>query len=257
MLEADSANAALSKPKLPQLQIQQVDVVTALGNQYLLQNISFEVFAGDRIGIIGVSGSGKTTLLRLLNRLSDPTSGHIAFEQKPLSDWPILSLRRQIMLVPPEPKLLGMTVQEALNYPLRLQNIPDQTLQTRVLSWRQRLGIADKWLSSTELQLSMGQRQLVSLARTCLSEPQICLLDEPTSALDPGSVERIAQGLTTSPMTLLIASHQFEFLAKVCDRILWLHQGQLHRDAPLTQINWSEVQAQLATQAQAEQAEWE
>jgi D-methionine transport system ATP-binding protein len=257
MLEADSANAALSKPKLPQLQIQQVDVVTALGNQYLLQNISFEVFAGDRIGIIGVSGSGKTTLLRLLNRLSDPTSGHIAFEQKPLSDWPILSLRRQIMLVPPEPKLLGMTVQEALNYPLRLQNIPDQPLQTRVLSWRQRLGIADKWLSSTELQLSMGQRQLVSLARTCLSEPQICLLDEPTSALDPGSVERIAQGLTTSPMTLLIASHQFEFLAKVCDRILWLHQGQLHRDAPLTQINWSEVQAQLATQAQAEQAEWE
>ncbi|NJN38583.1 MAG: ATP-binding cassette domain-containing protein [Acaryochloridaceae cyanobacterium CSU_3_4] len=257
MLEADSVNAALLKPKLPQLQIQHVDVVTALGNQSLLQNISFEVFAGDRIGIIGASGSGKTTLLRLLNRLSEPTSGSITFEQKPLSAWSILSLRRQIMLVPPEPKLLGMTVQEALSYPLRLQNIPDQTLQTRILLWRQRLGIVDEWLNSTELQLSMGQRQLVNLARACLSEPKICLLDEPTSALDPGTVERVAQVLVASSMTLLIASHQFELLAKVCDRILWLHQGQLYLDVPLTQINWSEIQAQLVAQAQAEQAEWE
>lgn len=257
MLETEGASPALSKPKLPQLQLQQVDVVTSFGNQYLLQNISFEVFVGDRIGIIGASGSGKTTLLRLLNRLSDPSAGEISFEQQLLSDWPVLSLRQQVMLVPQEPKLLGMTVQAALSYPLRLQNIPDQTISTRVTSWRQRLGIADDWLHATELQLSVGQRQLVSLARACLTEPKIGLFDEPTSALDPGTIEHVVQVLTASSMTLVIASHQFEFLAKVCDRILWLNQGQLILDVPTSEINWSDIKEQLAAQAQTEQSEWE
>jgi len=257
MLETDGMSLTPSTPKLPQLQLQQVDVVTALGNQYLLQNISWEIFAGDRIGIIGASGSGKTTLLRLLNRLSSPTAGQILFEQQPLPEWPVRSLRQQVMLVPQEPKLLGMTVQAALTYPLQLQNMPDQTLQARVTPWRRRLGIPDEWLNFTELQLSVGQRQLVSLARACLTNPRICLFDEPTSALDPGTIERVIQVLVASTMTLVIASHQFEFLAKVCDRILWLNQGQLLLDAPIADINWSDIKEQLAQQAQAEQATWD
>lgn len=257
MLETDGISPHPSSTKLPQLQLQQVDVVTALGNQYLLQNISFDIFAGDRIGIIGASGSGKTTLLRLLNRLSSPTAGQILFEQQPLPEWPVLSLRQQVMLVPQEPKLLGMTVQAALAYPLQLQNISNQTLQTRVTLWRQRLGIPDKWLNLTELQLSVGQRQLVSLTRACLTDPKICLFDEPTSALDPGTIERVVQVLGASTMTLVIASHQFEFLAKVCDRILWLNQGQLILDSPIANINWLDIQEQLTKQARAEQAKWD
>ncbi|WP_299404516.1 ATP-binding cassette domain-containing protein [Acaryochloris sp. IP29b_bin.148] len=257
MLETEGVNLPLSKPKLPQLQLQQVDVVTSFGNQYLLQNISMEVFAGDRIGIVGASGSGKTTLLRLFNRLSNPSSGQLYFEQQPLSDWPVLSLRQQVMLVPQEPKLLGMTVQETLSYPLRLQNLPEQTIATRVSLWRKRLGIVDDWLNSTELQLSVGQRQLVSLARACITEPKVGIFDEPTSALDPGTIARVAQVLTASSMTLVIASHQFEFLAQVCDRILWLNQGQLILDVPTREINWSDIKEQLAVQAQVEQAEWE
>lgn len=246
-----------SKPRLPQLQLQQIDVVTELSNQYLLQNISLDIFAGDRIGIIGASGSGKTTLLRLLNRLSSPTAGQIRFEQKLLPDWPVLSLRQQLMLVPQEPKLLGMTVQDALLYPLRLQHLSEQDISSRVEVWRQRLGIPDDWLNSTELQLSVGQRQLVSLARACVTEPKLCLFDEPTSALDPGTIDRVTKALTASSMTLVIASHQFEFLSQVCDRILWLNHGQLILDAPISEIHWSEVKTQLSIQAQAEQAEWE
>lgn len=254
MLETEKTHADPSKP---QLQLKQVDVVTSFGNQYLLQNISFEVITGERIGIVGTSGSGKTTLLRLLNRLSEPTSGHITFEQTSLPEWPVLSLRQQVMLVPQEPKLLGMTVQEALIYPLTLQKIPEQTIQKRVALWQQRFGIPDDWLNSTELQLSVGQRQRVSWARACISEPKICLCDEPTSALDPGTVERIIQVLLACPMTLLIASHQFDFLAKVCDRILWLEQGQLKLDLPIAEVNWSTIKAQMEEQAKEEQAEWD
>lgn len=246
---------SLSKSRQPQLQLQQIDVVTELGNQYLLQNISLDVFTGERIGIIGASGSGKTTLLRLLNRLSSPTAGQILFEQQPLSDWPVLSLRQQLMLVPQEPKLLGMTVQEALAYPLQLQDLPDQDITSRVQTWRQRLGIPEAWLTSTELQLSVGQRQLVSLARACVTEPKLCLLDEPTSALDPGTIDRVIKALTASTMTLVIASHQYEFLNQICDRILWLHQGKLILDAPMSEIDWADIKAELT--AQAEQDDWE
>lgn len=246
---------SLSKSRQPQLQLQQIDVVTELGNQYLLQNISLDVFTSERIGIIGASGSGKTTLLRLLNRLSSPTAGQILFEQQPLSDWPVLSLRQQLMLVPQEPKLLGMTVQEALAYPLQLQNLPDQDIASRVQTWRQRLGIPEAWLTSTELQLSVGQRQLVSLARACVTEPKLCLLDEPTSALDPGTIDRVIKALTASGMTLVIASHQYEFLNQICDRILWLNQGKLILDAPMSEIDWADIKAELT--AQAEQDDWE
>ncbi|WP_249369746.1 ATP-binding cassette domain-containing protein [Acaryochloris marina] len=246
---------SLSKSRQPQLQLQQIDVVTELGNQYLLQNISLDVFTGERIGIIGASGSGKTTLLRLLNRLSSPTAGQILFEQQPLPDWPVLSLRQQLMLVPQEPKLLGMTVQEALAYPLQLQNLPDQDIASRVQTWRQRLGIPEAWLTSTELQLSVGQRQLVSLARACVTEPKLCLLDEPTSALDPGTIDRVIKALTASTMTLVIASHQYEFLNQICDRILWLNQGKLILDAPMSEIDWADIKAELT--AQAEQDDWE
>lgn len=246
---------SLSKSRQPQLQLQQIDVVTELGNQYLLQNISLDVFTGERIGIIGASGSGKTTLLRLLNRLSSPTAGQILFEQQPLTDWLVLSLRQQLMLVPQEPKLLGMTVQEALAYPLQLQNLPDQDIASRVQTWRQRLGIPEAWLTSTELQLSVGQRQLVSLARACVTEPKLCLLDEPTSALDPGTIDRVIKALTASGMTLVIASHQYEFLNQICDRILWLHQGKLILDAPMSEIDWADIKAELT--AQAEQDDWE
>ncbi|MGR3278021.1 ABC transporter ATP-binding protein [Acaryochloris marina NIES-2412] len=246
---------SLSKSRQPQLQLQQIDVVTELGNQYLLQNISLDVFTGERIGIIGASGSGKTTLLRLLNRLSSPTAGQILFEQQPLTDWPVLSLRQQLMLVPQEPKLLGMTVQEALAYPLQLQNLPDQDIASRVQAWRQRLGIPEAWLTSTEHQLSVGQRQLVSLARACVTEPKLCLLDEPTSALDPGTIDRVIKALTASAMTLVITSHQYEFLNQICDRILWLNQGKLILDAPMNEIDWADIKAELT--AQAEQDDWE
>ncbi|NJK42029.1 MAG: ATP-binding cassette domain-containing protein [Acaryochloridaceae cyanobacterium SU_2_1] len=244
------------------MQLHQVAVVAGLGNQYLLQDISFAVFAGDRIGLIGASGSGKTTLLRLLNRLSDPSTGQITYQNQSLATWPISPLRQQIMLVPQEPKLLGMTVEENLCYPLILQKLNPEIIQARVALWRARIGIDDNWLPLTELQLSLGQRQLVCLARACVCEPKIVLLDEPTSALDPGTIQRVAEVLQAHSATLIIASHQFGFLQQVLDqhqprhRILYLEQGRLLQDQPITTINWQDIQQKLVQQALGEQEQW-
>ncbi|HEY9805334.1 MAG TPA: ATP-binding cassette domain-containing protein, partial [Candidatus Obscuribacterales bacterium] len=114
------------------MRLQHVDLAASVGSHYLLQNISFEMFSGDRIALVGPSGAGKTSLLRLLNRLSEPTQGTIYFDQQEIRQIPVIQLRRQVVLVPQESKLLGMTVEAALTYPLTLQDLPRATITQRL-----------------------------------------------------------------------------------------------------------------------------
>ncbi|MGK7936462.1 MAG: ATP-binding cassette domain-containing protein, partial [Xenococcaceae cyanobacterium] len=123
------------------IELRQVSLTASIGSAYLLQDVSFKVDRGDKLAIIGATGSGKTTLLRLLNRLSTPTNGEIYLEEKHLSQIPVIQLRQQIVLVPQEPKLLGMSAQETLAYPLTLQKLPLKEIRQRVETWRNALQI--------------------------------------------------------------------------------------------------------------------
>ncbi|MGL4618869.1 MAG: ATP-binding cassette domain-containing protein, partial [Chroococcidiopsis sp.] len=112
------------RSEVAQLRLEGVSLAATIGSQYLLQDISFETFLGDRIAIIGASGAGKTSLLRIVNRLSEPTTGSIYLEEKEYHQISAIQLRQQVMLVMQESKLLGMTVREALQYPLVLRRMP-------------------------------------------------------------------------------------------------------------------------------------
>jgi D-methionine transport system ATP-binding protein len=227
---------------------------------YLLKDISFETVPGDRIALVGASGSGKTSLLRLLNRLSEPTSGVILFNQKALTQIPTLALRQQIVLVLQESKLLGMTVQQALEYPLTLRQLPKQTIRERVQKWNDRLHIPSEWLSRTELQLSVGQRQLVAIVRALVTEPSVLLLDEPMSALDVGRSELLLHVLSdltqVNGMTVLMVSHQLELAEQGCDRVLHLEQGRLLQDIPAAQMDWQALRQTLVQTEAQEAEEW-
>ena len=240
-----------------QLRLEQVNLFTKLKTQTkenlqgypILQDISFEVHRGDRIVIVGPSGAGKTHLLRLLNRLSEPSTGKIYLENQEYSQIPVLQLRALVTLVPQESKLLGMTVQEALAYPLVLRGLPQQTIQQRVTHWIEQLEIPNDWLGRTEVQLSLGQRQLVAIARGIVIQPKILLLDEPTSAIDPSTTARILQVLTqltqNQNMTILMINQQLELAEKFCTRLLQLKQGQLLLDQRASFINWISLQESL------------
>ena len=173
------------------LQIDQVSLKADIGSNYLLRDISLGVNQGDKIAIIGSSGAGKTSLLRLLNRLSTPCQGQIYLNNKSSQQIPVIQWRQQIVLMPQEPRLLGMSVEEALVYPLRLQNLTTSEICSRINTYRDLLQIPEVWLTRTELQLSLGQRQLVSIARTLIMQPKVALLDEPTSALDLGNAHNL------------------------------------------------------------------
>jgi len=242
-----------------QLRLQQVSLSGSVGSHYLLKDISFEVFVGDRIALIGPSGAGKTSLLRLLNRLSEPTAGSIYLSNQEYRQIPVLQLRQQVTLVPQESKLLGMTVQEALAYPLVLRNLPRAEIQQRVGYWIEQLHISTDWLGRTEVQLSVGQRQLVAIARALVIQPKILLFDEPTSALDAGRAYHLLQVLTqlahSSQTTILMVNHQLDIAQQFCTRVLHLQHGQLVQDVPNSgQLDWAKLRETLI-QAEAEAAE--
>ncbi|UBF29201.1 ATP-binding cassette domain-containing protein [Kovacikia minuta CCNUW1] len=227
---------------------------------YLLKEISFEAGRGDRVALVGPSGAGKTSLLRLLNRLSDPTQGTIYLNGTKLSQIPVVQLRQRVVLVLQESKLLGMTVQQALEYPLRLQQTNDKLIRQRVAEWTERLRIPSEWLSRTELQLSVGQRQMVAIARALIMQPSVLLLDEPTSALDAGRAALLLNVLEdlskTDRTTIFMVNHQLNLAEQFCDRVLQLQQGILIRDVLKAQVNWKAVEQQLISAEAKQVEEW-
>ncbi|MGK7946073.1 MAG: ATP-binding cassette domain-containing protein [Microcystaceae cyanobacterium] len=241
------------------LQASQVSYQTPVTQTTLLDNISFTVNQGDHIGLIGVSGSGKSTLLRLLNRLIDPTSGQLLFNNKPLTDYPITQLRQQILLVPQEPKLLGMTVQESLSYPLQLQQLSPSEIKQRVIEYCDLFSIPDDWLERNELQLSVGQRQWVTLVRGFLLKPRILLLDEPTSALDMGLANQLLEKLNilcpTQKLTVIMINHQLPWVRQFAHKIIYLQAGKIRQDAEANLIDWDSLEKQLMNHRQED--DWE
>ena len=213
------------------LQLSNVGLTDPLSKSQLLKEISFNLITGERLVLIGPSGSGKTTLLRLINRLQEPSTGKILFCSQPLEKIPIIDLRQQIVLVPQEPKLLGMSVNEALSYALKLQNISKAEINQRLQKWKSRLSIPNQWLERYESELSLGQRQIIGLTRGLIIEPKILLLDEPTSSLDSLKANQIIKLLTNitqyTQTAIVIVSHDLEVVKSFSKYILKLEQGKI------------------------------
>jgi D-methionine transport system ATP-binding protein len=224
------------------MELREVNLTASIGSSYLLKNISFCIDRGDRLAIVGASGAGKTSLLRLLNCLSSPSSGSIYFEERDLKTIPATKLRTQVVLVAQEPKLLGMTVRDAIAYPLELQQLSKAEIQQRLETWVNNLNIGEDWLERNELQLSLGQRQLVAIARGLVMQPKILLLDEPTSALDIGMVDRLLKILeklsSENETAIIMVNHQLEQAQKFAKRVLYLDRGQLLEDIKSDELDW-------------------
>jgi D-methionine transport system ATP-binding protein len=122
----------------------------------------------------------------------------------------------------------------------------------------ERLHMPSDWLERTELQLSVGQRQWVAIARALVLQPEILLLDEPTSALDVGRGEFLVKLLfdlnQQSQTTILMANHQLDLAAQFCDQVLHLSQGELIQNLSKQQIDWHELRQSLL-QSDAQQIE--
>ncbi|MEB3342978.1 ATP-binding cassette domain-containing protein [Okeania sp.] len=242
-----------------QLYLDQVSLTTPVTSHYLLKDISFGVEKGTRVAIVGTSGSGKTSLLRLLNKLSSPTSGYIYLNNQKYEKIPVIQLRKEVTMVLQDSKLLGMSVAEAIAYPLKVRGLRQPEIQERCEYWIQQLNIPESWLSRSELQLSMGQKQLVAIARGAVVQPKIILLDEPTSALDIGIANRVIQVLETlakTGVTVIMVTHQIDLAEKFCTKLLHLEQGELIEDSPNSKVDWVKLRHNIIQAQTQETEEW-
>jgi len=208
-----------------------------VGETYLIEDINISVNRGEVIAIVGPSGSGKSTFLRLLNRLDEPTGGHVYLEGIDYRDIPPRELRRRVGMVMQAPYLFPGTIAENIAYgPLqRGERVSKETIQYLL----QEVGLPDMAERDVS-RLSGGEAQRISLARTLANSPEILLLDEPTSALDDETkedVEALIFGIVRQQkLTCLIVTHDMIQAERVADRVIWLEKGRLIKDGKIGEV---------------------
>ncbi|WBL82751.1 ectoine/hydroxyectoine ABC transporter ATP-binding protein EhuA [Bradyrhizobium xenonodulans] len=216
----------------------------SFGEIKVLQDVSFDVAAGEKLALIGPSGSGKTTILRLLMTLETPTSGTIEVNGELLGlrrvggklvpDRPahIREVRRQIGMVFQQFNLFPhMTVMaNIIEAPVQVLGMERTEAEAQAMQLLQAVGLAEK-ASSFPRQLSGGQQQRVAIARALALRPRIMLFDEITSALDPeliGEVLNVVRQLARDTgMTMLIVTHEMNFARDVADRVMFMADGRI------------------------------
>jgi len=184
------------------------------GDLEVLKNISTEIKKGEIISIIGPSGSGKSTFLRCINKLEEPSSGHIYIDGMDLMDknTDINKVRERVGMVFQHFNLFpNMTVLDNLTLsPIMVKKESKEEAEKYALSLLEKVGLSDK-ANSYPTQLSGGQKQRIAIARALVNDPSIILADEPTGNLDSKSEEEIIeilQELNRTGKTIVIVTHE-------------------------------------------------
>ncbi len=200
------------------------------GGPEVLHGVDLEIAAQSRVAIVGETGSGKTTFAKLLTRLMDPTGGEVLLSGQPLARIQFSSLRRRVVMVPQDGFLFDSTVVDNVRY-----GRPDSTDDEIGLAFTE-LGLAD-WVQQlpaglhTQVgergeSLSVGERQLVAIARAYIADPDLLVLDEATSAVDPATEVRLTRALDslTRGRTTIAIAHRLS-TAEAADEVLVVDAG--------------------------------
>ncbi len=192
-----------------------------------IDGISFDIYPGERVGLIGANGSGKTTLFRLILHLLHPDAGEI----KIMGNTHLEKAKKFIGYVSEyQEGLENFTPNEILEYAGRMALLSSEKIESRrkeLLKWARLESHADQLLAG----FSKGMRQRLFLATALIHQPEILLLDEPMSGLDPESQNEFLTLLKSlDTYTILYASHQLGEVEEICQRIIILHQGKIVKD---------------------------
>ncbi|MGZ3796265.1 MAG: ABC transporter C family protein, partial [Pseudobdellovibrionaceae bacterium] len=213
---------------------------------WVLKNVNFEVKAGERLGIVGRTGSGKSSLIQALFYLYPLQRGRIAINghspklTNSETGMDLNLYRRSIAFISQDPVLF----QGSLRSNLDIENHFSETRLLSVLDqvglkeWvRQQARSLDMRIEERGKNLSLGERQLLCMARCLLQEAPIVIMDEATSSVDPQSEEILVKATQEffSDRTQIIIAHRLSTLEK-CDRVLWLHNGEIRSLGPTSEI---------------------
>jgi polar amino acid transport system ATP-binding protein len=198
-----------------------------------LDDVSLDVYEGEKVVIIGPSGSGKSTLLRSVNKLEEINSGSIIVDGLEINDpkTNINKVREEVGMVfqqfnvfPHKTVLENLTLAQVV-----VRKRPKKEAEQVAMDLLAKVGITDK-AHVYPTKLSGGQQQRVAIARALAMQPKLMLFDEPTSALDPemiGEVLDVMVKLAREGMTMIVVTHEMGFAREVADRVIFMDFGRI------------------------------
>lgn len=200
----------------------------------VLKGISFNMFKGQKIVILGPSGSGKSTILRCINRLETFQDGNISFMGKNITDSNIYKVREKIGMVFQRFNVFThqTVLENIIEAPVHVKKIKKDKAIQKARELLKLVGLEDKENEMASV-LSGGQQQRVAIARALAMEPDIILFDEPTSALDPELVDEVLnvmKKVAESGMSMIVVTHEMGFAREIADRILFIDEGKIIED---------------------------
>jgi putative ABC transport system ATP-binding protein len=208
-----------------------------VGDVWIVNDISLDVQHCELLGVVGASGSGKSSFLRLLNRLDEPTSGTVYLGDQDYRQIPPPALRQRVGMVTQRPFLFPGDVTSNLRFgpAQRGETLPD----SEIASLLDRVGLPG-FAARNVANLSGGEQQRVSLARSLANRPEILLLDEPTSALDEqakaGIEELIRKLVSEHCLTFVLVTHDRDQARRLCQRVALIEAGRLVEVGPPEQV---------------------
>ncbi|NJM96646.1 MAG: ABC transporter ATP-binding protein [Phormidesmis sp. RL_2_1] len=194
----------------------------------VLNSLSLSIRTGQRVGIIGHNGCGKTTLFMLLCGVLAPNSGTISLLNRPVEPgqfFPEIGMLFQ----DPDDQLFSPTVREDIAFGPENMGFSAEVVSQLVGKALSTTG-TDFLADRTPHHLSGGEKQMVAIASLLAMQPQVVLYDEPTASLDMRTRRRLISFLQHSTETMLVSSHDLEFILDVCDRVLLIDNGQIIAD---------------------------
>jgi ATP-binding cassette subfamily B protein len=208
----------------------------------VLKGISFHVNAGEKIALVGYSGAGKSTIIQLLMRFYKHQTGDILIDGKPVSEYGISELRKNIAIVPQEVMLFGGTIYENIAYgrpsatQAEIYEAAKKAYATEFIDT-----FPEKFetlVGERGVKLSGGQRQRIAIARAILKDPKILILDEATSSLDAESEKlvQIALDELMKNRTTIVIAHRLATIRKV-DSIYVIREGQIAESGSHQQLS--------------------
>jgi putative ABC transport system ATP-binding protein len=225
---------------LPEAAFRLRDVRQAKSGRVLLRDIDLVLPRGRITVLLGSSGAGKTSLLRLLNRLDDPEAGEISYLGRSLDEYPVTELRRRVGFVFQTPVMFAGSVHDNLREAAEIAGLDDQEFPGRAAEALELAGLDPALEERPAHELSVGEQQRATMARTLIGGPEVLLLDEPTSALDPESSEFLLESIrrlrAERGMTVILSTHRHYEAAAIADEAVRLSGGAVEESGEAADV---------------------
>jgi len=212
-----------------------------------VNDVSFSVFEGEVLGLVGESGCGKSTLAKLILRLINADKGRVFYKDKDvlkISKNDMRKMRKSLQIIFQDPYMsldprmkIGKVIEEV--YDIH-NNVPKKERRNKAIELLEIVGLGEAYLNRIPSELSGGERQRVGIARALASDPEFIICDEPVSSLDISIQAQILNLLMDlqkkKNLTYLFISHDLGIIGSICDRVIVMQSGRFVESGPCEAI---------------------